>query len=216
MKHNIYETIKFRDSLKKNACYHEEDGARGFTIVELLVAMGIGLVLIAALYNLFTIQNKSFNTQELIVEMQQNARAAMDMMASEIRMAGYDPAASTSSGIASASSNSITVKQNLNGDADLDDNNENITYGYDSTNLRITRNTGGGAQPFAENIEALTFSYFDVGDNNLGTSPTSADIRKIKIEILARTARKDPDYGSNGGYRTFKLTSYVTPRNLAY
>jgi len=187
--------------------------ARGFTLVELLISMGIGLIVIFALYNLFTFQNKSFNTQDLIVEMQQNTRAAMDMMVTEIRMAGYDPRSSTSTGITSAAANSITFAQDLNGDGDVSDSNENIIYTYDSGNVRINRNTGGGAQPFAENIEALNFSYYDaVG----AVTVTPANIRKIKVEIRARTARIDPNYSTNGGYRTFTLTSDVTPRNLAY
>ena len=53
--------------------------------------MTLSLVVLGAMYGVFTIQNKTFANQEQIVEMQQNARAAMDMMNREIRMAGYDP-----------------------------------------------------------------------------------------------------------------------------
>jgi len=215
MKRKIRRSNTIRRALKI-WIYDPMKSTQGFTLLELMVAMGIGLVVLAGLYNLFTTQNKSFSAQELIVEMQQNGRAAMDMMATEMRMAGYDPAhlgTSASFYITSAAAQSMTFKQNLNGDTDLDDNNENITYGYDSTNLRINRNTGGGAQPYAENIEALNFSYYDAAG---ATTATLDNIRKIKIEIRARTARSDPDYSTNGGYRTFTLTSYVTPRNLAY
>ncbi|OPY12578.1 MAG: hypothetical protein A4E70_01462 [Syntrophus sp. PtaU1.Bin005] len=187
--------------------------ARGFSLVELMVALAVGSIILAALYSLFSAQNKSLSTQELIVEMQQNARAAMDMMATEMHMTGYDPAGTTSSGITSASANSITFTQDQNGDNDVVDANENITYSYDSGNLRINRNTGGGAQPYAENVEALNFSYYDAAG---ATTATLASIRKIKIEIRTRTARKDPNYSTNSGYRTYTLTSYVTPRNLAY
>jgi type IV pilus assembly protein PilW len=130
-----------------------------------------------------------------------------------MHMTGYDPAGTTSSGITSASANSITFTQDQNGDNDVVDANENITYSYDSGNLRINRNTGGGAQPYAENVEALNFSYYDAAG---ATTATLASIRKIKIEIRTRTARKDPNYSTNSGYRTYTLTSYVTPRNLAY
>ncbi len=66
--------------------------AAGFSLIELLIAMAIGLVVLGAMYSVFTIQNKTFGSQEQYVEMQQNVRAAMDMISREIRMAGYDPA----------------------------------------------------------------------------------------------------------------------------
>ena len=97
-------------------------------------------------------------------------------------------------------------------DADTDDANENIIYSYDSKNLQIDRNTGGGNQPFAENIEAFSFAYLD-GDG----CPTTMtdDIRQIRVTITARTARSDAEYSAHGGYRTFTLASLVTPANLA-
>jgi len=38
---------------------------------------------------------------------------------------------------------------------------------------------------------------------------------KVKITLTARTAGIDPNYPTNGGYRTYTLTSVITPRNLA-
>lgn len=212
MKRKVYRSYAMGCELKKRIIGPRESSA-GFTLVEMIVAMVVGLLVLAGLYNLFAAENKSFSVQETTVEMQQNARAAMDMMVTEIQMAGYDPAASASSGISSAAANSISFTQDLNGDGDLGDTHENITYAYDSANLRITRNTGSGNQPFAENIEALNYFYYDGAGI---TTATSGDIKKIKIEIRVRTAKKDPNYGTNNGFRTYTLTSDVTPRNLAY
>jgi len=84
-----------------------------------------------------------------------------------------------------------------------------IIYTYDSANKQIDRNTGGGPQPFAENIQAFTFQYYD---KDLNTTTTAADIRQIDITITSRTSKPDPDYG----YRTYTLSSYVTPPNLGF
>ncbi|MDY0188169.1 MAG: prepilin-type N-terminal cleavage/methylation domain-containing protein [Syntrophus sp. (in: bacteria)] len=202
----------FKAGIKKEIC-RSTKSCGGFTLVELMIALTIGLVILAALYNLFSAQNKSLSVQETIVEMQQNARAAMDMMATEMGMTGYDPAGTSPAGISTFSANSIAFTQDLNGDADVSDPNESIAYSYDSGHLRISRNTGGGPQPYAENVEALNYTYYNAAG---ATTATLADIRKIKIEIRTRTARIDPSYATNGGYRTYTLTSYVTPRNLAY
>jgi len=64
------------------------DKARGFTMVELLVAMAIGLIVIGAATSLF---NTAMNSTTLITEqadMQQNVRAALNMIAKDVSMAG--------------------------------------------------------------------------------------------------------------------------------
>ena len=92
-------------------------------MVELLVAMAIGLVVLSAMYSVFTIQNKTFSKQEQIVEMQQNTRAAMDMMSREIRMAGYDPTEVNSDPNPSNNFSGVTVNASqLQIQADLDGN----------------------------------------------------------------------------------------------
>ena len=76
----------------RKAHHPSKKGNRGFTLIELMIAMAVGLVLLGAMYGVFTMHNKTFGNQEQIAEMQQNARAAMDMMTRELRMAGFgDP-----------------------------------------------------------------------------------------------------------------------------
>jgi len=196
----------------------EQDSTRrrnpGFTLIEVLISLVIGMVVLAALYAVFTIQNKNFAKQEQIGEMQQIARTAMDSMAREITMAGYDPnkslptPAPADAAITAAGTTSLSFTSDLNGDGDTLDANENVTYAFDSANSRITRNTGGGGQPFSENIQGLTFTYYNAAG---GVPATLADIRRIQISITARTAKPDPA----NGYRTYTLTSFVTPRNLS-
>ncbi len=62
---------------------------RGFTLLELLIAMVVGLVVLGAVYAVFTLQNTQFSNQESQTEMQQNARIAIEMMTREISLAGY-------------------------------------------------------------------------------------------------------------------------------
>lgn len=190
-------------------------GLGGFSLIELLIAIAISGIVLGAVSSLFIMQNKSYSIQEQVAEMQQNARAAMDIMTREIRMAGYDPTGLANASIVSATSNSINLTQDTNGDGDTADANENITYSlYTSGGIqKIGRNTGGGNQPVVEHIQALTFAYYDSDGN---TTAILANIRQIELTITARTANPDPDYTTNDGYRTCTLTSLITPRNLAY
>ena len=66
-----------------------ENWERGFTLIELLIAMAIALVVITSIASAFISQRKTYAVQEQISEMQQNARAAMDIMSREIRITGY-------------------------------------------------------------------------------------------------------------------------------
>jgi len=187
-----------------------ENSERGFTLIELLIAMAIALVVITSISSAFISQRKTYAVQEQITAMTQDARAALDMISREVRMAGYDP---TGAGIVGIpySATQLEVRADLNGDGDTSDTHEDITYTYDSTNKQIDRNTGGGAQPFAENIQSFAFEYYKTDGT---TTTTDADIRQIDITITARTSEPDPDYGQNSGYRTYTLGSYITPPNL--
>ena len=199
--------------------YSIENKESGFTLIELLIAMTIGLIILTALSSTFLMQRKIYDVQEQIVEMVQTARAAMDMMSRETRMAGYDPTGAGFDGIPyNADSSTIDIYADLNDIPGIDNptgSYEHITYSYDSANNQIDRNTntGGGDQPFAENIDDFKVLYQGADGNATDSTP---NIRQIKITITVRSVKPDPDYSANGGYRTYTLTSFITPRNLAF
>jgi len=62
---------------------------KGLTLIELMVAMAISAILIAAIYRTFISQQKTYTVQEQVVDMQQNVRVAINKMMREIRMAGF-------------------------------------------------------------------------------------------------------------------------------
>lgn len=193
----------------------------GFSLIELMVAMAVSLVVLGAMYSVFIGQNRTFINQESIVDVQQSVRAGMDMIVREVGMAGYDPVRVNFDSNTANNFNGVTVnalqlqiKADLNGDGVIDTSNEEtIVYAFDATNKRITRTIGSDTQPFVENVESFTFAYVD-GDGNV--TATSANIRRIRITITGRTAKPDPNYSDNSGYRTYTLTSVVAPRNLDY
>jgi len=70
--------------------------AKGFSLVELLLAMLVGSLAIWSIYTAFQAQHRNYLAQDQVVRMQQNLRAAMDIMSREIRMAGFDDTERTS------------------------------------------------------------------------------------------------------------------------
>jgi len=64
----------------------------GFTQVELLLALGIGLILLGlAVFPFFLSQIKSYTVQDETAKMQQRARVAQDFIVRSIQQAGLTP-----------------------------------------------------------------------------------------------------------------------------
>ncbi len=142
---------------------------KGFTLIEILFALFIGLLLLGTIYvSMISGQRSSVALEDKIVA-QQDARAILEIMALEIGMASYNPnfvpgiwrdgPAGTCGGVAlnqtyrgiqEATENSITVEMDINENSTLGDPSETIRYVYDTTpNQRITRETNcGGGQSF--------------------------------------------------------------------
>ena len=174
--------------------------------------MGIGLVVLAALASTFITQSKVYNVQEQVNEMQQNARGALDVMAREIKMAGYKPNGGTVVGV-TYNAAQLKIQADLDASGGIDTNTEEqITYSYDSTNHLIRRTIGATSQTLAEDIANFTFEYLDA---NGAITTTTANIRQVRLNLTARTAKADPTYPSNSGYRTYEVTAVITPPNLA-
>ena len=192
---------------------------RGVTLTELLVALVLGLFTIGAVYAVHLNQVKRQIVQEDVLAMQQTARAALDMMAREIRMAGYDPMGVNRDADPSNDFHGLSyhptelrIRADLNGNGVLTDSKESIVYLYDDSTSTLRRKVGkGGRQPVAEHIQAFSFSYRDA----LGHSTTHVpSIRTVDVQVTARSAHADSQYSDNGGYRTFTLQSRIVPRNL--
>ena len=191
---------------------------QGFTLFELLVAIGLGMSVLAVVTTTFIAQAKVYNAQEQIKEMEQNARGVLDLITRELKMAGYKPNGGSFSGLP-FSETELRIQADLDGNGNIPSSGvtlEDIRYSYDSANIRITRQEGpgGSVEPMANNITAFIFTYVKA-DGSLATS--SADtlvIRQINITITARTAKPVPNYAANNGYRTYTLAATVTPPNL--
>lgn len=62
---------------------------QGLTLVELMIALTLGLIVIAALVGVFMSSNQSYRQNEALGGLQDNARFALDSMGRDLAMAGY-------------------------------------------------------------------------------------------------------------------------------
>lgn len=196
------------------------DNQRGFSIIGLLISIALSSLLLVGVFNIYSVQNKTFIAQDQVIEMQENVRAAMDIMVRDIRMTGYDPTGAGSIGIVfvddALPSLQFSADINENGVIGADEADEDITYSYDSGSLEIKRKgfTNDIFRPLVGNIENLTFNYYDASGTLLPSPVNIAEIRSVEISITVRAGNSDPYYGSNSGYRTRTLTSRAYLRNL--
>jgi len=163
---------------------------KGFTLVELIVAMAVAGIVLMAIYSAYQTQSSINRTQTVVLNMQQNIRGAMYLLESEIRSAGYEQSATGTFGITDIrfrdinnglninGNSSITFTSDLNDDGAIDTN-ETFSFvifdypvGTPDGILDLARDNGAGRQIIAESIQALFFAYAydNDGDGRLDTS----------------------------------------------
>ena len=162
--------------------------AGGFTLIELMVAMAIALILLAAVVSLFMGLSKSYTRQNAAADVQQVARAGVDFMAQSIRMAGLDPAQTDDFRITIATETSISFAADLDLDGNLGAT-ETITYSLSGDELQSSL---GGGVTLVENVDnsngpGLTFTYLAADDSVLAAPVADpADIRTVQIALAVR------------------------------
>lgn len=62
---------------------------RGFSLIELLVAIVVALILLAGALQLYLGNKRSYNAQDRLARMQETGRFAMDVITTDLRRAGY-------------------------------------------------------------------------------------------------------------------------------
>jgi len=197
---------------------------KGFSLIELLIAAAVGLIVLAAVSALFSVQSKHFAESEIIAELHQNARIAMDMMVREISMAGYNQltitAASTgttpvprctnalvaagtpcvgitTTGITNAGTDNIRFSTDLNGNGAITANSSNP-----NENIVYDVYTTDGVQALGRTsngtrnpvIDHVESLIFKYYEDDGGDPTDRMDIRRVKIEIRVRSSRQDATY----------------------
>lgn len=212
--------------------------AGGFTLVEVLIALLVGSIVMAAVMTSFQSQHSTYLAQDKVVEMQQNARVAMDILVRDVRSAGYDPN-NLGAGITVAGVNNLVfTREDDAAPVGLETISYSLFDAYDTINrndnvpddLALQTTDAGGAsagrQAIAENISQLEFRYLN-GDGNV--TATLGDIRSIQVSIMVQASTADVQttppartyttpsgaiWNSTPGFRSVYLTTTVQCRNL--
>ena len=151
---------------------------RGFTMIELLVAMAVSSIIMAAIYSVNAALTRSYTTQNVAADVQQAVRATIDFMAEDIMMAGlqdYQQTYVNTPEISAAGSQIITFTGDRNMDGDTGDAFEDLTYQLVGNELRQTDNNASITEVFIDNVINFEFRYFR---ENAADTPTDNDLIK--------------------------------------
>jgi type IV pilus assembly protein PilW len=207
---------------------------KGVTLIELMVALVICAIVIAAIYRFYIAQTRAYTVQDQVAETQQGIRSAMEILIRDIRMAGSDDDSNavTVNNPFVPGNNTITMNyEQFNpgtGAVDL----RTVTYTLVNGNLR-RREWSNGVQQDAdpdpngevilENVSRLfpvapAFPFGIDTDNDgyvnnwvdlagVGTSIVVA----VRIQLVATPNVPNPDFKGTVNPRV--LDSVVTMRN---
>lgn len=147
----------------------DRTGESGFTILEILVALLLSSVLLFFIYEIFSGQHRLQIDENQRMTLQQDGRAALNLIANGMRLAGFSPRGTTSeaalngnsasAGITVAAFNGITYTCDLNENGQIDTN-ETISFQLNATDPTILqRSVGGVFQPLLTNVVAFSVLY---------------------------------------------------------
>jgi type II secretory pathway component PulJ len=177
--------------------------ARGFTIVELLVTMFFLSVFTLAMQQFCAVMLRGARVLEASSEAQESARLGVQLIVAAAREAGFSPAGALPDGIRRAGPGLLEIARDLNGDGDVADANELVSFQYVPASHELLQALGGAApQPLLDDVDenGVAFSYFAadgtplIGDAGELDATQRARVRRIDVRLSMAIPNPDPAY----------------------
>ena len=179
----------------KNAPEHPDNG---FTLVELLVAIAVSSIVLVIVSTFFVRSGRIYVEQNVLAALQQEVRAAMEIMGREIRMAGYDPLRTGDFKILDADATKLRFTLDLDEDGVSDPTPsfpecETISFRFSAANSSLQIICGEGTpsqdpQTLIGGTETrVTNVNFDYRDNQDNSTSFIQDIRGVVISLTAES-----------------------------
>ncbi len=182
---------------------------RGLSLIELMITLVLGLIVIAAVFNMYSGNTRSARFTEGLQSMQENGRYAVSVLQRGLRLAGYSPAGYIDAfDIAQSDGNTIAVRTQQAYDCNGADTTPtgglavNI-YRHDPlTNQLTCEGNQAGAAPMAivEGVEEFRVLYgLDTDGDELTDEPQQyvpfsatmnpADVVSLRFALLVSSGR---------------------------
>ncbi len=197
----------------------------GFTLAEVSVTITIMIIVLFALHSMFEMSLKVYSYGHNKVEATEISRVALEKMEREIRQASAYNQPSDLHLFDQRTANEIRFGNDLNGSGAIECPNSsgrcekfgyrlnNGTLGRDSTSTGAT-NTLANLRPVAENVQSLTFTYYNKSGavvapgGTEATDPTATTyVDRVQVSLVVSV---DQGIGKPG---TQTITSIIDLRN---
>lgn len=159
--------------MKRTACHSTfslQRSAKGFALIELMIAMVLGLVLIGAATGVMLSNTQSFRANKSLAQMQDSARLGFELMARDIRQAGSIPCGND------INMNNFVTDSFWYLDWEAESKGQLIGYTDSKKILGLTNSVAG--------TEALTIMYVD----NIGSSVESTTLPSYTYTLNKTTS----------------------------
>jgi prepilin-type N-terminal cleavage/methylation domain-containing protein len=169
---------------------------RGFTLTELLVVATVLGMILAGVVLIQMQGQQAYLFGSHRVEVQQNNRAALELITRELRSAQAVTTVASATDLTFVDLNGATIRYQLSG-------------------ATLNRITGGTTTPLIGGVQTLTMSYYSAwnGATNTGTTTTTpASVKLVRLQLVTGTE----DYAGAGAPANQHATmeSLVRLRNI--
>ena len=172
-------------------------GERGLSLLELLIALTVTLLIMAAATTLLATSLRTRTRENKRSEALSDVERALSMMTREIGNSGYGLTSSSdlsSNGIATADSNSssIRVRANLDNNSTLAisdlEADEDVRYVWQTNNRTIVRfsplpGPNGTTSVMAYDVTFMQLSYYDANGAVIANAAQYDQAERVRIEI---------------------------------
>lgn len=189
-------------------------GEEGLTLVEVMVTLVVVSVMGLAMVGFLRSQHQTVARQNDGVLATQNARAAVDMLARELRNAGYDPRGSGDAALTAMEADSVAWTADLDEDEGVTsfdpvaDTYEEVAYWHDVGSKTLVRwampSLGGAEVPVSDGVDSLRLTYLD------RTGAATADSSLVELVRIRLW------YSTLDGVQAGAIESQIALRNNIY
>jgi len=213
----------FRDSGSSVGGRHRSSA--GFTLIEMLIAFAIVGFVMGAVLMILSQSQSTYVAQTEQAEQMQKMRIALDQITRALRQAGNDPLKALTVAPVVPGQGSVLIHADISGSVPSTTGNplertgdpdgllntiyEVVTVTYDPWNRQVLCDVGYGSQVTAEDIDSLTFTFYDI---NGAVTPDPARIARVKVAMAGRAAQADQ---MTNHHSTLTLESDVFIRSQA-
>lgn len=209
-------------TIKSYLLKEETTTSRGISLVEMMVGTTVLLLVGSSIVSSMFQGQKTFISQNDLMEASQDARIAMSQIKTFFRQAGNDPYAIGLVPVTIDSANQTTIRSDVTGvlgtgltatgepDGTLNNLYEQVVVRYDPAADQLFVNVGNGEELLARNISAFNLAFNDLQ----GAATTDGNqVARVHIELVLQTKSADMQ---TGNVNSVTLESDVMVRSKAY